>query len=128
MSVKHTTVGVDSYIELTGFIMVEEAKEIIEKDWQEIIKTLDTDPIPFDHEAFRYIAPEEDASLILPSISKYFKTELKKMYEGVKEIYEINFMNENFSESNEKNDYSQPAYINILKILNAKVDVANELV
>lgn len=50
------------------------------------------------------------------------------MYEGVKEIYEINFMNENFSESNEKNDYSQPAYINILKILNAKVDVANELV
>lgn len=33
MSVKHTTVGVDSYIELTGFIMVEEAKEIIEKDW-----------------------------------------------------------------------------------------------
>lgn len=101
MSVKYTSVGVDSYIELAGFIMVEEAKKIIEEDWQEIIKTLDTDPIPFEHEAFRYIAPEEDVCLILPSINKYFKAELKKMYEGVKEIYEIKFTNDNFSESNE---------------------------
>lgn len=101
MSVKYFNKGVDSYVELSGFILVEEAKEIIEKDWLEITKTLDTDPIPFEHEAFRYIAPEEDATLILPSINKYFKAELKKFYEGVKEIYEIKFTNENFSESNE---------------------------
>ena len=101
MSVKYTYVGVDSYIELAGFILVEEAKQIIEADWNEIIKTLDTDPIPFEHEAFRYIAPEEDVRLILTSINKYFKADLKKMYEGVKEIYEIKFTNDNFSESNE---------------------------
>lgn len=81
--------------------MVEEAKEIIEKDWLEIIKTLDTDPIPFEHEAFWYIEPDEDVCLILPSVNKYFKAELKKMYEGVKEIYEIRFTNDNFSDVNE---------------------------
>ena len=91
MKINYTSVGLDSYVGLEGFILVEETKQIIEKEWEEITKTLDTDPIPFEHEAFRYIAPDEDATLILPSINKYFKAELKKMYEGVKEIYEIKF-------------------------------------
>lgn len=100
MSVKYTATGQDSYVELGGFIWVGEVKEIIEKDWQEIMKTLDSDPIPFEHDAFRYIEPEEDVSAILPSINKFLKADIKKLHEGFKEIYEIRFLNENFSDDN----------------------------
>lgn len=81
MSVKHTATGQESHFELSGFIMVEEAKKIIEEDWIEITKTADTDPQPFDHDAFRYIEPEEDVLMFLPSINKCLKAEIKKLYD-----------------------------------------------